>query len=272
MSFERLTTNTNVIRSLADRPNDVNGLSADQLKAKFDQLGEAIANYINNTLLASLEGDSAAGNIGIEEIDGLTAENVQEALLALKTAVDSAVTGDIPDDSLETGKYKDRSVTGPKIALAALLSEHYADRSVTGPKIALDALETGHHKDRSITGLKIALGAITAELLADLSVTGPKLANGAVTPVKTTGIQAQHRTTTITLPGVPASGSGFTRIANIPYVTPTSTVLISPTPESWLKWRDCGVRCFNQGSGTLDFTAETATGEELTANVIIFGV
>lgn len=270
MSFERLTTDTNVIRDLADRPNDVNGLSADQLKAKFDQIGEAIANYINNTLLASLEGDSAAGNIGIEEIDGLTAENVQEALLALKTAVDSAVTGDIPDDSLETVKYKDRSVTSAKIALAALLSEHYANRSITGQKVAEDTLETANYKTRSVTGQIIALGAITAELLANLSVTEPKLANGAVTPVKTTGIQAQHRTTTVTIPAMSAGGIAY--VNNVPGVSATNTVLVSPDAASWIKWRDCGVRCTGQALNGLYFTAESATGEPLTANVIIFGV
>lgn len=267
MSFERLTTDTNVIRDLADRPNDVNGLSADQLKAKFDQIGEAITNYINNTLLRALEDGSAAGNIGIEEITGLAAGTVQEALLALKAAVDSAVTGDIPDDSLETGKYKDRSVTGPKIALNALLTEHYADRSVTGAKVAEGTLETANYKLRSVTGQIIALGAITADLLANLSVTEPKLANGAVTPVKTTGIQAQHETIILTIPALTA---GEAMRVEVQGMTALKTVLISPAEASWKKWRDCGVRCINQTTGYLYFVAETSTGSSLVANVAVF--
>lgn len=43
-----------VIQKLDDEPNDVGGLSAAELKAKFDEAGNIIKGYINNTLVPQL--------------------------------------------------------------------------------------------------------------------------------------------------------------------------------------------------------------------------
>lgn len=40
-----------IIQKLDDEPNDVGGLSAAQLKAKFDEGGEQIKKFLNETLL-----------------------------------------------------------------------------------------------------------------------------------------------------------------------------------------------------------------------------
>jgi hypothetical protein len=75
-----MTDDMDVIAKLADRPNDTQGLTAAQLKARFDKSGVDIQDYINNTLLPYLESDAAAGNMGIDPITGLDAETVQAAL------------------------------------------------------------------------------------------------------------------------------------------------------------------------------------------------
>lgn len=46
----------NIIQQLDDEPNDVGGLSAAELKAKFDQAGLAIQTYINETLIPEVLG------------------------------------------------------------------------------------------------------------------------------------------------------------------------------------------------------------------------
>lgn len=277
MSFERFETSTENISALSDRPNDIEGMSAAELKAAFDKAGLDIKTFLNETLLPALEASSAAGNIGIAPITGLSAQDVQAALEALLDAVDDATTGTIPDKSLGTAKYEDRSVTGTIVALETLLTENYADGSVTGAKVAANTLETANYKARSVTGAKIALAAITAELLAALSVTEPKLAAGAVstraladgsvTLAKTTGIQAQHKSATVT---IPALTGGVDVQVEVTGVTARNTVLVSPMETSWQKWRDCGVRCIAQGSNYLRFVAETSTGSSLVANVAIF--
>ena len=46
-----------IIQALDDEPNDVGGLTAAQLKAKFDEGPEALRDYINNTLIPSIRAD-----------------------------------------------------------------------------------------------------------------------------------------------------------------------------------------------------------------------
>lgn len=43
-----------IIQKLDDEPNDTGGLTASELKAKFDESGNIIKNYLNNTLLPAL--------------------------------------------------------------------------------------------------------------------------------------------------------------------------------------------------------------------------
>jgi hypothetical protein len=40
-----------IIRALDDEPNDVGGLSADDLKAKFDQFAQEFSNFFNEDFL-----------------------------------------------------------------------------------------------------------------------------------------------------------------------------------------------------------------------------
>ena len=65
MAFTELTTDLSNISALHDRPNDEDGMSAAALKAAFDAAGNAIKEYINETLIPELEA-SGAGNIGID--------------------------------------------------------------------------------------------------------------------------------------------------------------------------------------------------------------
>ena len=55
MALTKLTTNLNNIQALHDKPNTADGLTADQLKAKFDKAGNDIKTYINETLTEELD-------------------------------------------------------------------------------------------------------------------------------------------------------------------------------------------------------------------------
>lgn len=55
MSLTRLTEDLNIHQKLEDEPNDVGGLSAQELKKKFDQAGLAIQKYLNETHLPEEE-------------------------------------------------------------------------------------------------------------------------------------------------------------------------------------------------------------------------
>ena len=51
IQIDPLTRDLSIIQKLDDEPNDVGGLSAQELKAKFDEAGNAIKEYINDSLI-----------------------------------------------------------------------------------------------------------------------------------------------------------------------------------------------------------------------------
>lgn len=55
MAIEKLTADLNIIQKLDDEPNDVGGLTAQELKTTFDQAGNTIQKYLNETLIPALE-------------------------------------------------------------------------------------------------------------------------------------------------------------------------------------------------------------------------
>lgn len=93
MAFTSLSASTAIIAALADLPNATSGLTAAQLKAKFDEAATSIKTYINSTLLAELaaitDGDSGADNIAATAITGLNGATVQALLESLKNKFDT---------------------------------------------------------------------------------------------------------------------------------------------------------------------------------------
>lgn len=71
MSYTRCTTNTNVISELANSPT----LSAEQLKAKFDNAETNMKDYINNTLLPELERTESTLRTSIQQNTAKINEN-----------------------------------------------------------------------------------------------------------------------------------------------------------------------------------------------------
>lgn len=61
MAFTQFTKDMDIIGKLSDTPNVDDGLTAAQLKEKFDEGGKAVKDYINNELLPELEEVSLAG-------------------------------------------------------------------------------------------------------------------------------------------------------------------------------------------------------------------
>lgn len=55
MAFTKLTKDMNIIQKLDDEPNDVGGLTAAELKAKFDEGTNAVKDWINNTFIPEAE-------------------------------------------------------------------------------------------------------------------------------------------------------------------------------------------------------------------------
>lgn len=114
MSIPKLTTDLSIIQKLSDLPNSTEGLTAEQLKAKFDEAGLEIKRWINQILIPSI----TAVNIPFPKDSGIDAETVEAAILAVSEQIADAASGAIPDGTL----------TKEKLA-AALLERVYGGRA-----------------------------------------------------------------------------------------------------------------------------------------------
>lgn len=64
MAIPKMTDELNIISQLGDNPNTDNGLTAEELKAKFDEAPKLIKEYINNKLVPAVQKveDTAEGH------------------------------------------------------------------------------------------------------------------------------------------------------------------------------------------------------------------
>ena len=90
-NLPKFTKDVNNIQALSDRPNEQDGLSSAELKAKFDQAVADIKDYINNTLTATLDSDLADINADITEITGETVETLFDTYMASVRATEYPV-------------------------------------------------------------------------------------------------------------------------------------------------------------------------------------
>ncbi len=92
MAFTTLGDDLKIITKLEDEPNDVGGLTAAELKAKFDEAGGIIQKFINEVLLPELENGDGAGRLGAW-LNG-EESSVQKSIDYLASA--AAKNGNIP--------------------------------------------------------------------------------------------------------------------------------------------------------------------------------
>ncbi|MGI6498148.1 MAG: hypothetical protein ACOX0U_04920 [Oscillospiraceae bacterium] len=74
MAIASFAYDMHIISSLEDEPNDIGGLTAGELKAKFDEGGLALQAYVNYTLLPGVaaEINAALLQAAIGRVPGMT--------------------------------------------------------------------------------------------------------------------------------------------------------------------------------------------------------
>ena len=185
MSLPQLTTDLNIIQALDDEPNDVGGLSAAQLKAKFDEAVGYIKTYLNDTLIPYFESTSGAGSLGITTVSGIqAATNVQDALAALEANIEGVTQGAVADNSINTVKLVDSSITTAKLADNSVSTAKLQADAVTNAKMADSSVGTNELIDGSVATAKLADGSVATGKLADGAVTAAKVAAGAISNSK----------------------------------------------------------------------------------------
>lgn len=159
MAFSKITKDMHIIAALDDEPNDVGGLSAAQLKAKFDEGGLEVKEKFN-ALVDALEA-AGAESIGATMPDGATEGSVQEVLDYIHSEVGSAVMGQIPDASITGAKLVDGTIPNEKLATPPWTREQTLGaetRSILGledgtpPDTALNFFATFNKHAWKVTG------------------------------------------------------------------------------------------------------------------------
>lgn len=189
MALPTCNEDMNIISKLDDEPNDVGGLSAASLKAKFDLAGNLLKKAIND-LVAALGNNAAAKNIGFAPTTAVNKTNVQDAIENVQSQVadvshsgiaDASVTAaKIADGAVGTAALADAAVTYDKIKDKAVGSAKLADNGVSAKKIASNAVQERHIFDGSVTQSKLAAESVSSAKLAPNAVTNEKVGDKAL--------------------------------------------------------------------------------------------
>ena len=288
MAFTKLTgtghtaNGVDYVSNLVDKPNDVGGLNADQLKAVFDQAGMEIQNYLNNTLTAELEAAGGANKIGIQTIGTIAATTIQGALEALYGAIteahapsdNSVTTAKIYPQAVTTDKLADNAVTAAKIKDGEVGENELAGLSVSTNKLQNGAVTADKLGAASVTAGKLASNAVGTDNLGDLLLpiakggTGATTADGAISQL---GAQKaiQSNSFSLTTDGWTArSGGGFTKTVTVSGMTANKAFVASPSTEAaWKAAADAELYPPTAGDGTLTFTCENQPEAAITITV-----
>ena len=200
MALPTCNEDMNIISKLDDEPNDVGGLSAASLKAKFDLAGNLLKKALND-LVAALGNNAAAKNIGFAPTTAVNKTNVQDAIENVQSQIagvsqagiaDGAVTAaKIADGAVDTNAIKLGAVDTYRLKDAAVEESKIASGAVTRGKIDYDAVEGHNIVDNAVTGDKIAYYTIGSRNIGERgfvtsalgykAVTAEKISAGAVT-------------------------------------------------------------------------------------------
>lgn len=207
MALSKFEKDMAVIQKLDDEPNDVGGLTAAELKAKFDEGGEAVKKYLNDTLTPELEhgfsekvpssttinGHPLTGDVTItkSDVELGNVDNTSDLDKPVSTAQQAAL------DALDNKKAN---------AADVLTKDNHTPYTPTEP----DHPATKGYVDETTAGVvmgQLPDSGVTTAKLAEKSVTTEKLADGAVTPDKLDRaylpLSGGTVTGPITLPGDP---------------------------------------------------------------------
>lgn len=103
MSIPKMTEDLAIIQKLSDLPNSTEGLTADQLKAKFDQAVLAFQSWLNETLIPAI----VAAQIPFTASSEINADTVDGAIRAVHSQVKDAASGNIVNGSVTAEKLSE---------------------------------------------------------------------------------------------------------------------------------------------------------------------
>lgn len=306
--LQKFEEDLNIIQKLADRPNADDGMTAAALKAKFDESGLTTQEYLNDTLVETLNTD-AANNLGIGSIEGFSeCVTVADALRQLQSSAERSISEQIPNESITPSKLQKRDVDGYggitslNIAVGGVETINIADHHVTNPKLSRKvdpagaAVNTENIRASAVTSVELADGAVTNAKVA--SISGSKITNGSIpagkfaagaikgSDIAAGAIKAENiQDGAITFSKVQATGFQPKIIAKqivlekslttwrkaVSGITANSNIIAGYAPDttSMDNWNNNQIYCSGQESGYITFTARGGAPSTAT-NVVVF--
>lgn len=237
MALPQITSDLKIIQKLDDYPNDVGGLSADELKAKFDEAGETIAEYLNETLLPAI----TAENTPFASTDGIKADTVQAAIMALYSQLQGLVLGAIPNGSVTLVKLAD-------------------DVRTTLTNLAEKDTEIAESVDTLSTQLATIIGILNEEIAKKQNKATANLYTLLATNW-TQDVTAGLYTQTLLVSGVKED----TAVVIVDVQLPTNAAARDTILDAWNA--GAGIYPVTQGNGTLKFYADEAPTVNIPINV-----
>ena len=146
MAINKLLADLNIISKLGDNPGSENGLSADQLKAKFDEAANIIKDYINNHLITELD--------KIIDVEALLNGILDSTLSKADKAANAKAAG---DEFRKVRAFVDKAIRGGDYVLpsggqlAASVAGETTIRLSGGEGVMLGNLFSAEGKDISVS-------------------------------------------------------------------------------------------------------------------------
>ena len=316
MALKKLLADLSIISKLGINPGIDDGLSEEQLKAKFDEAANIIKDYLNNYLILEIE--------KTVDVESLLSDILDVTLSKVDKAANAAATGDAIrglrsffEKVVHGGNYV--LDAGDRLSAEVVASPtvliHHGTGVMCGNLFSLDEQEVRLNdgayglsrndlivarctKDKnnilsydliSLTGNPTSGDPVDPEYIqSDINTDGTVLDfplyraqfQGldiiSLTPLfdvqptldEYIRAQAQHTAVTVTLSEAAWEGK-YQTIYNIPGVTASNTVIVTPEPASHDAYGAAGVYCHAQGDGALAFTCGEAPTTDLNVNILI---
>ena len=119
MAISRFNEDLDIIQKLDTYPNDTDGLSADELKERFDRAGNLLKTFLNEVLIPEL----AAENIPFTASTAVDAANIQKAIENVQAQISGVTLNMIPDRTVTRAKLA-KSLDDLLSSLSAASASH----------------------------------------------------------------------------------------------------------------------------------------------------
>ena len=242
MSIPTLDTDLSIIQKLDDYPNDVGGLSAAQLKAKFDEGGLALQVYINTVLIPAL----IASNLPFTPTAAVNAATIQAAIENVQAQLAGISAGSIPNNTVGMEKLT---------------------------KQVQDAIASGGSASASIEALSESVTqnvAATSENTASIAAINAANVARDAEIAKIAGKAEKSKGATFVLTA--AGWTGGKQTVSIDIGTGRNDAVGLDTSASLAQWQEaakCGVKVYSANEEGITFSCETVPTLDLPCAYIL---